>query len=151
MFPQNLPIMQRKFYLFPLAFLFLLSFNVNAQRTCASHEKYLQMLANNPVFAKHQEEIEAFTQQFIKNGGSRKFSMTARGAASFTIPVVVHVVYHTAAQNINDAQVQSQINVLNQDYQELNADTTVVPSGFKPLIADCKIKFCLAKQDPGGN
>jgi hypothetical protein len=74
-----------------------------------------------------------------------------RGTPVYTIPVVVHVVYNTNAQNISDAQVQSQIDILNQDFQKLNADTTAVPSAFKPLIADCKIQFCLAKQDPYGN
>src|SRR6478735_1661453 len=145
--------MHRVFYLplFISLALLSLTYQSNAQRTCASHEIYLQQLANNPVFAKHQQEIEAFTQKYIKNGGSNRFSATARGAAAFTIPVVVHVVYHTTAQNISDAQVQSQIDVLNKDYQELNADTTLVPAAFKPLIADCKIQFCLARQDPSGN
>ena len=145
--------MQRNLYLPTIACLLFLSFsfNSNAQRTCTSHEIYLKMLAGNPVFAKKQQELEAFTQQFIKNGGSRRLSPAARGAASYTIPVVVHVVYHTTAQNISDAQVQSQINVLNQDYQELNADTTLVPAAFKRSVADCKIQFCLAKQDAAGN
>ncbi|TKK71519.1 T9SS type A sorting domain-containing protein [Ilyomonas limi] len=139
------------FYLPIIACLTLISFYTSAQRTCATNEVYLQMLSNNPVFAKNQQEIEAFTQRFIKNGGSRMQSTTARGAATYIIPVVVHVVYHTTAQNISDAQVQSQIDVLNKDYQKLNADTAAVPSVFKPLIADCKIQFCLAKQNPGGN
>jgi len=34
------------------------------------------------------------------------------------------------AQNISDAQVLSQIAVLNQDYQKLNADVSKVPSAW---------------------
>jgi hypothetical protein len=37
------------------------------------------------------------------------------------IPVVVHVVYKLPVQNISDAQIQSQIDVLNEDYRRLNA------------------------------
>ena len=37
-----------------------------------------------------------------------------------TIPVVVHVVYNGASQNISDSQIQSQINVLNEDFRRLN-------------------------------
>jgi len=36
------------------------------------------------------------------------------------IPVVVHVVYYTTQQNIS-AQVQSQIAVLNEDFNNTNA------------------------------
>jgi hypothetical protein len=51
----------------------------------------------------------------------------------YTIPVVVHVVYNTNAQNISTAQVQSQIDVLNNDFQKLNADTSAVPSALNRL------------------
>lgn len=121
------------------------------QRTCASHDVFVQQLSNNPLFVKNQQAIEAFTQRFIKEGGTRRMTTTARGTATYTIPVVVHVVYHTAAQNVSDAQVQSQIDIMNEDFQKLNQDTAMVPAAFKELIADCKIQFCLARQDPDGN
>ncbi len=124
---------------------------VFAQRTCSSHNIFKQQLAADPAFAKKQQEIEAFTQRCFKNGTAISLSFTARGTVVYTIPVVVHVVYKTALQNITDAQVQSQIDILNKDYEALNSDTALVPSVFKPLIADCKIRFCLARQDPGGN
>lgn len=68
-----------------------------------------------------------------------------------TIPVVVHVVYKTAAQNISDAQIQSQIDVLNEDYRRLNSDATNTPAAFQSVAADAKIEFCLAQRDPNGN
>src|SRR5690349_20545549 len=40
------------------------------------------------------------------------------------IPVVVHVLYNTPAENISDAQILSQLEVLNKDYRRLNSDTT---------------------------
>ena len=46
------------------------------------------------------------------------------------IPVVVHVVYRTAAENISDAQVQSQIDVLNEDFRMRNSDVGTVPAAF---------------------
>ena len=39
-----------------------------------------------------------------------------------TIPVVVHVVWKTQQQNISEAQIQSQIDILNQDFRRLNLD-----------------------------
>ena len=61
------------------------------------------------------------------------------------------MLYNTAAQNITDAQVQSQIDVLNADYHKLNADRSKVPSAFTSLIGDAGVQFVLAKRDPSGN
>lgn len=64
------------------------------------------------------------------------------------IPVVVHVLYNTADQNISDAQVISQITALNNDYRLKNLDAASIPDAFKNLAADTRINFCLAKVDP---
>ena len=67
-----------------------------------------------------------------------------------TIPVVIHVLFNSAGQNISDAQLLSQIAVLNKDFRLLNADKNLVPAVFKKFAADAKIMFCLAKVDPDG-
>ena len=68
-----------------------------------------------------------------------------------TIPVVVHVLYNEASQNISDEQVLSQIDVLNKAFNLQHADTGRIPSYFKELAANCRIQFCLAKVDPKGH
>ncbi len=122
----------------------------DAFKRCSSYEYYVQMLKEQPEFLKNQEKIEAFTQQYIKNKSAQSM-VEKTGAAVYNIPVVVHVIYKTTAQNISDAQINSQISILNQDYQKLNADVTKVPSVWTSLVADCQINFCLAKIDPAGN
>lgn len=92
------------------------------------------------------ESIEQFTRLYQQNNGNAMM----RGTPVYNIPVVVHVLWNTAAQNISDAQIQTQIDVLNRDYQLLNADTGSVPAAFKSFVADCQIQFCLAKRDPNG-
>ena len=67
-----------------------------------------------------------------------------------TIPVVIHLIYNTAQQNISDAQIMSQLTVLNNDFSKLNLDGANVPAAFKARAADVKIRFCLAKVDPYG-
>ena len=62
-----------------------------------------------------------------------------------TIPVVVHVLHIGGSENISDAQIQSQIDIMNEDYGKLpgtNGDGAGV---------DTKVRFCLAKIDPNGN
>lgn len=69
----------------------------------------------------------------------------------YVIPVVVHIVYNTPAQNLDDIRVFTQINVLNEDFRRLNADTVNTPEPFQGIAADVGIEFCLASIDPDGN
>ncbi len=76
-------------------------------------------------------------------------------AVTYTLPVVVHIIHNGEAvgtgANISQAQVQSQIDVLNEDYRKLNADGTQVPSAFQPVRADAQVQFVPAIRDPSGN
>lgn len=73
------------------------------------------------------------------------------GRAVITIPVVVHVVWKTASQNISDGQIQSQITVLNQDFTRTNTDASSTPAAFLPQAANVGFNFCLATVDQSGN
>lgn len=67
-----------------------------------------------------------------------------------TIPVVVHVVYNNQTENISDAQILSQIEVLNADFRKRNSDFGIVPGAFSGVAADTKIEFCMAARTPNG-
>jgi len=67
-----------------------------------------------------------------------------------TIPVVVHVVYNTPSENISNAQIKSQIAVLNRDFRATNKDKTKVPAVWRGLVANARIRFALAAKDPDG-
>jgi hypothetical protein len=113
-------------------------------KQCATMEVFQAQLAADPSLAQRMATIENQTQQFEANPAAHRTSATV------IIPVVVHVVYNTAAQNISDAQVQSQIAVLNEDFRKLNADRTKVPAAFAGLAADVNVQFVLAKRTPTG-
>lgn len=70
---------------------------------------------------------------------------------NYTIPVVFHILHTGGAENISDAQVLDQINILNRDYQKQNADTINVVSSFTNNIAKVNFAFKLATIDPNGN
>ena len=118
------------------------------QRRCASFQHFQQQMARDPEMARNQQAIEQFTQAAAAHPQN---NATHRGTPVYNIPVVVHVLWNTSTQNISDAQIQSQLDVLNKDYQLNNADTSLVPTAFKSLLADCRISFCLAQRDPSGN
>jgi Pregnancy-associated plasma protein-A len=115
-------------------------------KKCSANEKYQKVLRDYPEVVENRRKIEAFTQQFVADYGK-----STSDRAVVTIPVVVHVVWNTTNQNISDAQIMSQLDVLNKDFRRLNADAANTPAVFKPLAADVEVNFCLAKQDPQGN
>lgn len=119
--------------------------SVVAKRACGSMEVLEQQLAADPAQAKRMADIEAHTQRLLANPALQRTT-----AGTVIIPVVVHVLYNTAAQNISDAQVQSQIDVLNEDYRKLNADASKTPAQFAGLVADVNVQFVLAKRTPTG-
>ncbi len=98
-------------------------------------------------------DFENWLQGEIVKQGNNPQNQSGR-AAIITIPVIVHVVHNGDAvgsnENITAAQVYSQIDVLNQDFRRLNADTVNTPVGFRPVAADVEIEFCLALRSPTG-
>ena len=77
-------------------------------------------------------EIENQTAAFIKAQSSKSLTVLT----TIHIPVIVHLLYNTSDQNISDDQIQSQIEVLNEYYNRLNADTTNTPEAFSNIADD---------------
>jgi hypothetical protein len=69
----------------------------------------------------------------------------------YTIPVVFHILYNNANENLNDSLVYNQLEVLNQDFSRLNPDTGNTRSIFKSRAGNTRFKFVLATVDPSGN
>lgn len=114
---------------------------------CGTTEYLTRQLASDPGLKSRMNVIESDIRMRLSNNGGQQRSV----AQTITIPVVVHVVYNTSEQNISDAQVQSQIDVLNEDYTRTNADAVNTPAAFLPYAANANIHFVLAKRDPNGN
>jgi hypothetical protein len=112
------------------------------ERRCGTMEVHRRLLSQNPSYARARDQIENHTMAFAQ-------SAVARTGVT-RIPVVVHVVWNTAAQNISDAQINSQIAVLNRDFRRTNPDVSSTPAVFLPLASDARIEFFLATVDPGG-
>lgn len=106
------------------------------------HERLSETVAS---YRKNQDRIEQGIRRSILSGQAER---TLRKL--ITIPTVVHVVWRRQEENISDAQVQSQIAVLNKDFRATNPDKSKVPPVWKGLVADPSIQFRLAKKDPAG-
>jgi len=116
------------------------------RRMCGAMEAHMRLLESVPDMRKQRAKIHAETSRMLQAGTASK--RVKKG--SVTIPVVVHVVYHTAAENISDAQITSQIDALNRDYSASNVDKTNAPGVWAGLIQDTQIRFALATKDQKG-
>ena len=120
-----------------------------AQPNQNADEEVCGAIVNSDSSALHRmEQTESIVQAYIAaNPG-----ITSGSARTLvTIPVVFHVVYNTAEQNISSAQIQSQVDALNEDFNAANIDLGNVPSAFQSFIGNSGIHFALAARDPNGN
>ena len=117
---------------------------VPLRRQCGAMQAHARLLESDPNFRTIQQDLESSTNRRLAQGAAAFRTTTVK------IPVVVHVVYNTPAQNISAAQIKSQIKVLNRDYRAKNPDKSKVPAPWNGLVADANIEFVLAKTDPDG-
>jgi hypothetical protein len=109
-----------------------------SRRACATQEVLEAQMKADPTLAIRMNEIEAFTNEQIVKGFSGRLVN-----GKIEIPVVVNVLYRTTAENISNTQIQSQIDVLNKDFNALNSDFNSVPTLFSGVKANVGITFVL--------
>jgi PKD repeat protein len=118
---------------------------LNAQQLkyCGTDEMMNKALQQQPGLQREQDELEQYTQSY-------KETPQVQGTV-YVIPVVFHIIHMYGPENISDAQIYDEMNILNQDYRKLNADISQVVPAFQGVTADCEIEFRLARKDPNGN
>lgn len=109
-----------------------------ASRQCASQEVLERQLEEDPSLAQRMNQIEQFTANYSRNHSNYRLVN-----GKIQIPVVVNVLYRTTAENISLTQIQSQIDVLNKDFNALNSDYSQVPALFSGVKANVGISFVL--------
>lgn len=129
---------------------FALSFCVSAQKNCGTVEIWQQKAALNPAYMERKLAFEKESKKWLSENQATLHQKKMGGASIITIPVVVHVLWHTAPENISNAQIQSQIDVLNEDFRLMNADSLPDTHPFWEFSVDAGIEFCLAQTDPNG-
>ena len=98
------------FILFILISIFSFS---QEKRNCGTNERLDHYRQSHPESIAKSNDLEKKIQKWIKQNVNAKSS-------AITIPVVVHIVYKNNNENISDAQIHTQINVLNEDFRRLN-------------------------------
>ena len=122
----------------------LITSHLTAQTRCLTHEVHQKKMEMDALYRKH---FELENNRILNNG----IIATSMLDTTITIPVVIHVLFNSAEQNISDEEIQSQIDILNEDFAANNASSLDVPTDWINLITDSKIRFKLAQRDPAGN
>ncbi len=122
---------------------------VPAHRSCGTMDNLQRLLQEDPALAGRMQQIENQTAAYVAARAQNSPGNTVQSI--ITIPVVFHVVYANAAQNISDAQCIAQLNQLNLDYAHINTDASNAPAPFLSVAANTQVQFCLAQRDPNGN
>ncbi|MCU0446074.1 MAG: M43 family zinc metalloprotease [Microscillaceae bacterium] len=114
--------------------------------TCGTEAHHQEMLKKNADYAKNQRQLDhsiykSMLKLYQERAQGRGYD---KSGATYTIPVVVHIIHNGGSENISDAQVQKGIEHLNLAFRHL-----APYNGAKGVDVD--IAFCLAKQDELGN
>jgi hypothetical protein len=125
-----------------LFFLLLFSMGLNAQEHCATDELRAYYKLHIPGYSVRIRKVDSFLAET-----NREPALERR--TTIYLPIVVHVVYNEASENISDDQIISQIEALNQDFAAQRVDPSI-PLEFKDRVGESHIRFCLATLDPEG-
>lgn len=129
-------------------------------KSCFSMVNLNRQLNENPKLEEQLYNVEYHTRSLIASnfakkpgngngngngnngGGDNGGGDWVDNLGAVNIPVYVHVIYANSQQNISDAQINSQISVLNNDFNDTNYND--VPSEFQGVASDVDINFTLA-------
>ncbi len=110
---------------------------------CASDQVMGSLIEKHPeileIQENYREEIQALMQERDDD------------TEIFTIPVVFHVVHDQGPENVSDAQIFRAMQILNEDFRKLNADSIDVIPEFREIHKDSRIQFKLANKAPDGS
>ncbi|MGB1207423.1 MAG: PKD domain-containing protein, partial [Chitinophagales bacterium] len=117
---------------------------------CLSYEYEILLQQKYPAQFGTKESFEENLSRVIEE---RQATAHLRMGEIRVMPIIFHVIHGAGtnvgtAENISQAQIQSQVDVLNEDFRRI----TGTP-GFNndPVGADTEIQFCLATVDQYGN
>ncbi len=124
--------------------------SIDPPRTCAT---MVQDSINKIRFPNRNtfDDFEESIQKRMNEIKERAKSSGRVNAGIITLPIVVHVVHNGepigTGTNLSKAQIQSQIDVLNEDFRKMSGTPGYNNS---PVGADIEIEFCLSLLDQNG-
>jgi len=125
-------------------------FAQNQVLRCYTYEHAQEMMQKDPSLIQNYQNFENMMKQISENNPEVNKNSEAQMVPR-VIPVVFHIIHEGGTENISTAQILDQLRVMNEDFQEQNADTVNAPAPFAAVRANCNIEFRMAQKDPNGN
>jgi hypothetical protein len=122
-------------------------------------KKLLLILLCLPMIGFGQTYYKCATDEmskiYLNNNNKHKLNktkdhLTQKGNTNYIIPVVFHVNDSSDPQKVTYPQIQSAINILNEDFNGNNPEFNSLDPLFQDIAANIEITFCLASKDPSG-
>lgn len=127
----------------PIFLLTIISFTFGSAQSpthqCGTDFLHQKLLQESPQARQDLENAELTYREYLRNLPQNPAPRTVK-----RIPVVVHIIQSSNQILLSDAEVQAQIDVLNEDFRKMpntNGDGNGV---------DTEFEFCLASIDPNG-
>ena len=148
--------------IFTLAVLsMILQYSAQAQQhpvKCGMQTYHEALIAEDPSWKQKIEDqrlsIQAAADYYMQYKAQNKDEKTTTISA---VPIIFHIIVDSAQFNALGGtagiikRCDSQIAVLNADYNKQNRDSASIPSSWKSLYGNVGIHFGLARKDPSGN
>ena len=112
---------------------------------CGTDSIYNDLVLRNPQVALNRSKLNDFVREYIRQNPKSDDDEV------YVIPVVFHIVHQYGDENVPYSAIQAAIEHMNMDYRKMRSDTASIKEEFKPIAADTKIEFRLARKDPDGN
>lgn len=122
-----------------------------SQRNCNANNVFIRHQQENYEIVNVIEEQKRFEKKWAKENPSSHVLANVNKGNVIQVPVVVHILYNSDDENISDEQIQTQIDVLNEDFSGTNADNVKVPAHFFDVASNAEIEFVLATKNQYGS
>lgn len=142
-------------FFFPFLTLFVLPSLLFSQTTFPTDRERCGTVHYEKTRGITETQAKRFEQWLqLRSGILRNNNTGRKQSGPYKIPVVVHIIHNGeevgTGPNLSEAQILSQIQVLNEDFKRLNPDAGQTPSEFSGVAAGLDIEFVMAKRNPEG-
>lgn len=114
---------------------------------CGDIPQFERDVVDHPEFREQKDAFLRELKETIEANAANRTDFNQK----VIIPCVFHIIHDEGSGNITKSQIESQIKILNDDYNRLNADTVNTPVPFRSVAGKLNVEFRLAQLDPAGN
>src|SRR5688500_19343504 len=108
------------------------------------HRPIKPIFCGNEIFSDIvRNHYPALAEDFNTTFEQAKAAISQRSDEPLTVRVAIHVVWNAPEENLHDSIILNQLDILNKDYNRLNADTNNLRSILQDEAGSANIHFQL--------